>query len=109
MDAVAQRHTVPERIRTALYERVDRIRSLPNVTAIYLYGSYAKGTQTPESDVDLAVFFDSECSDFLAEYRTLMKICQSADIEFAVQVFSDRELSDSCGIVEEVVTYGFPL
>jgi uncharacterized protein len=34
--------------------------------AIALFGSYAKGTQQPESDIDLLVELSKPCFDFLA-------------------------------------------
>jgi predicted nucleotidyltransferase len=36
----------------------------PNLAAIYVYGSYAKGTQTDESDIDICVLCHGEVLRF---------------------------------------------
>lgn len=46
----------------ALQELVDGILTIFNtrVIRIVLYGSYARGTNTPESDVDIALFIGGQ-------------------------------------------------
>ena len=82
------------------------IALLPGVSRVILYGSYAKGTQTRESDVDLAVFFDLEKDCLLDEYRKLVHICANPELDVQVQAFHDYELRDPCGIIEEIVAFG---
>ncbi len=93
-----------------VFERaVSRIAALPCVNRIILYGSYAKGTQSDASDVDLAVFVDSDKPCLIEEYRMLSEICRSAELDIQVQVFHAEELCEPCGIIEEIVTYGIEL
>ena len=49
-----------DRIRQNLEEIVQIIADTVPVTAIYLFGSYAYGTQNKDSDVDLYVVFKDE-------------------------------------------------
>ena len=42
--------------------------------ALYLYGSYSKGTYTPDSDIDIAVVVDSLDSDYFADTPLLWKL-----------------------------------
>ena len=39
-------------------------RQRDEITAVYLFGSYASGSQRHDSDVDLGILFDDECEDF---------------------------------------------
>ncbi len=37
------------------------VQSYPSITSAYLFGSHAKGTAHPDSDVDIALFLPSFC------------------------------------------------
>lgn len=92
-----------------LSELASGISKMPGVAKIILFGSYAKGTQTPESDIDIAVFFDLDKTCFLSEYRALSKLCCSYTEDVQVQVFGVSELDDPSGIIEEIVACGVEL
>jgi len=48
-------------IREALHDVVEtRYRPDPNVLAVYLFGSFARGTAVPGSDVDLLIVLDTD-------------------------------------------------
>lgn len=86
------------------------IAALAGAQTLVLYGSYAKGTQSVQSDVDLAVFFSTANTlPLLAEYRSLARICATSEFDVQVQAFSAGELESPCGIVEEIVRYGVEL
>ncbi len=86
-----------------------KISALPDVHKIVLFGSYAKGIAEPESDIDLAVFFDTEDDCLLGQYHMLARICANTQVDIQVQPFHAYELFQPCGIIEEVVTYGIEL
>lgn len=86
-----------------------RIAALPGVESIVLYGSYAKGQAGSESDIDLAVFFDTQDECLIDRYRELARICANPQVDVQVQPFHTYELIRPCGIMEEVVTYGIEL
>ncbi|MEA4823826.1 MAG: nucleotidyltransferase domain-containing protein [Clostridiaceae bacterium] len=86
-----------------------RISALPGVEKIILFGSYAKHTQNAESDLDLAVFFNTDKVCLLEEYRSLVKICASTEENIEVQAFRTNELCDPCGIIGEITEFGVEL
>ncbi len=92
-----------------LREICGRISALPGVSSIVLFGSYAKGSAVFESDIDLAVFFDTEDTCLIRQYRQLARICANPQVDIQVQPFHTYELSQPCGIIEEVVTHGVEL
>jgi uncharacterized protein len=97
---------LPKEIRNSVERRLNEIMNLRGVEKIIIFGSYAKGTNEASSDIDIAVFFNSEESILLEQYRTLSKICTCPDIDIQVQAFFTCELDEPCGIVEEIVKYG---
>lgn len=90
-------------------EVCERVSKLPGAERIVLFGSYAKGTAEAESDVDLAVFFETEEECLVKQYRALMRICSNPELDIQAQPFHTYELLQPCGIIEEVVTYGIEL
>lgn len=86
-----------------------RIYSLPDVREIMLFGSYAKGGARPESDIDLAVFFDAQEDCLIGRYHELMHICANPEADIQAQPFHTFELLQPCGIIDEVVAYGIEL
>ena len=86
-----------------------KIDALSNVSKIVLFGSYAKRCAENESDIDLAVFFDSSDARLLRQYRELARICVNPDIDIQVQPFHTYELATPCGIIEEIEAYGLEL
>lgn len=48
-------------------------KSMP-LKALYLYGSFSKGTNTTDSDIDIAVVVDSVKSDYFEDTPLLWKI-----------------------------------
>ena len=86
-----------------------KIDALSNVSKIVLFGSYAKRCAESESDIDLAVFFDSSDARLLRQYRELARICVNPEIDIQVQPFHTYELATPCGIIEEIEAYGLEL
>jgi predicted nucleotidyltransferase len=97
---------LPEEIKLSVERRLNIIKTLRGVEKIIIFGSYAKGTNEPSSDIDIAIFFNSEEPVLLEQFRTLSKICVCPEIDIQVQAFSISELNEPCGIIEEIVNYG---
>lgn len=101
--------TLPSAVRLGLLDLRKNILSLPWVDRALLFGSFAKGSWGRESDVDLAVFVRRGAPCGLAEYKTLNRFCRGMALDVQIQIFSVEELDDPCGIVEEIVLYGWDL
>lgn len=96
-------------VRQEIIACLDAVCAYPDVSRVIVFGSYAKGTQKPGSDLDVAAFLTSAAGeDLLPPFRALTKICLRAPIEIQIQVFAESELKSPCGIVEEIVEYGIP-
>ena len=97
---------LPKEIRASVECRLNKIKTIEGVEKIIIFGSFAKGTNKPNSDLDVAVFFKTEEPILIAQYRELSKICTCPEIDIQVQAFSVVELNNPCGIIEEIVKYG---
>lgn len=51
---------IHKRFESALKDTVNEWKGNPNVTGIFAYGSYARGTATADSDLDICVVWDSD-------------------------------------------------
>lgn len=80
----------------------------PDVVVVYLFGSVAKGTARPQSDVDIAVLFDAHLN---AERRFEREMESARDIaHFATREMDVRSLHDVSPLfLAEVLRYGQPL
>jgi predicted nucleotidyltransferase len=71
---------------------------------VVLYGSYAKGTATPDSDIDIAVIVETLDSDYLDEHAKLFKLRRSVDFRIEPVLIEYGE--DRSGFLREVMDTG---
>lgn len=72
-----------EKVLNVAKEYAAAVRSVVDATAVFLYGSYAKGTASKDSDIDIAVIVDEIPGDYLDTMTALWKLTRSInhDIE----------------------------
>ena len=71
---------------------------------IILYGSYAKGTNHPDSDIDIAVVVREVNGSFLDKEAKLYKIRRDIDINIEPILLESR--NDSSGFLKHILSYG---
>lgn len=71
---------------------------------IVLYGSYAKGLAREDSDIDIAVIFDTIGDDFLEKSQYLYKLRREIDIRIEPVLLTQK--NDISGFCEEVLKTG---
>lgn len=71
---------------------------------IVLYGSYAKGTAHENSDIDIAVIFDSIGNDFLEKSHQLFKLRRGIDSR--IEPILIEQENDRSGFCEEILKTG---
>ncbi len=72
---------------------------------IILFGSYAKGNYTNDSDIDIAVVFQDYRSTIDMQLE-LMKLRRKIDSRIEPHPFREREFELSNPLVNEIVKYG---
>lgn len=90
------------------YERLNKFIEaiIPeyNPEKIVLYGSYAKGTNQAESDMDVAVIVAEVEGSFLDKEARLYKIRRNFDINIEPILIESKE--DRSGFLEHILSYG---
>lgn len=85
----------------------DRIKSRGfKVWRMYLFGSYAKGRQTKDSDIDLAVFLDEDDIDGYDEAVEMMHIRRDINIDIEPHAFARTDFDETTPLIREIITTG---
>ena len=74
------------------YEFIDKIKSLPFVKELWLYGSRARGDNKEKSDIDLAVIFNKEIIN--TEWYKVLDIVENRDTLLSVDCVRFDRIKD---------------
>lgn len=86
---------------------IDIVSKNYNVIAIILFGSYAKGTQREDSDIDIAVVTDDIKTDKFDEEVNLMQLRNNIDYRIEPHIISVTDFeNDETPFVVEVKNTG---
>jgi predicted nucleotidyltransferase len=80
------------------------IQSYPSIASAYLFGSYAKGTARPDSDIDIALFIPNLTFDKLADIGGVQM-----DLEGTLDKQVDLSVCPPDDFVERVKGYWVPI
>ena len=83
-------------------------KTTPNVRRIYLFGSYARGTHNQNSDMDLAIIFDSLHDSFDMQVE-LMKKRRQFDTRIEPHPFASGDFNSSHPLAKEIIENGFEI
>ncbi len=99
--------SVPQQIQEIISDYIIRVGGQIKINKVILFGSYAKGQFSSDSDIDLAVFSD----DFIGmepieRFRFLF--LEAADYRLDLQplAFTISDLTEPAGIVAEILNTG---
>jgi uncharacterized protein len=82
----------------------DVIRGSFPVKRVILFGSFARGTQRPDSDIDVAVILKKSPADFLDAETQLFTLCRNIDLRIEPKIVEDE--NDPSGFYEDISRYG---
>ncbi len=93
-------------IRKSIDKFVEEIKKKYNVTAIILFGSYAKGTENENSDIDIAVI-SNEFEDVYDCMAILMGMTWDIDARIEPHPITEEDYKNvSNPFVQEVIDTG---
>ena len=72
---------------------------------IFLFGSYAKGNYTEDSDIDIAVVFN-DYNNLMDIQLDLMRLRRKIDRRIKPHPFRERDFDLSNPLVNEILRYG---
>jgi predicted nucleotidyltransferase len=105
---VVSRETVIERVKEAVIELK---RQIP-IDCVYLFGSYAKGTPKPYSDVDIAIVSPEFGKNYINETVFMMEIFHGTGLIVEPHAYSREELENTeknTFLYEEVLQKGIKI
>ena len=84
---------------------INEISKRFEIKAVYLFGSYAKGTNHNDSDIDIAVILDSEVDtiDLMVE---LMMLTQNIDLRIEPHPIKNDDFEEGNPFVDEIKNTG---
>lgn len=86
---------------------INEVSKYYEIEAIILFGSYAKGTNTDESDIDIAVVFKNFNGDILDEELNLMRLRRKIDTRIEPHIIRIEDYKQvSNPFVKEIVDTG---
>ncbi len=88
-------------IKEDIYSIVNQIKKLggKKIKFIVLYGSAVEGTQTPLSDIDIAIYYEGSKEE---RFKFRMHILGDVNDKFDIQIFQDLPLY----IKKEIISHG---
>jgi predicted nucleotidyltransferase len=85
------------------YHFIDRLKVLPFVEAIYIYGSRARGDHSPRSDIDLALLCPSASRK---DWLKVLEIIEESDTLLQIDCIRLDEVKDGDSLKEKILRQG---
>ena len=100
--------TINKDILNSINDFIEEIKKYYNVAAIILFGSYAKGTENEDSDIDIAIITDDiKCNDIFDEQLNLKKLRRNIDYRIEPHLIEVADFDNvETPFVEEVINTG---
>ncbi|AEE91053.1 DNA polymerase beta domain protein region [Tepidanaerobacter acetatoxydans Re1] len=95
-----------ERIEEIVANYSRLVKKEMDVKHIYLYGSYAKGNYSSDSDIDIAVVGDDFSGDPVEDTLRLMKLRRKIDNRIEPRPFKTSDFSTSNPLAREIMKTG---
>lgn len=89
-------------VQAKLETFVEKLQSSIRVSGAYLFGSYAKGNATPDSDIDVLVLSPDFGGDRFEDLLLLMKARRGIDLRIEPHPLKDEEFNENHPLFHEV-------
>jgi len=86
-------------------EYIKEISKKYDIKSVYLFGSYAKGTNTEDSDIDVAVILKNDMDKFDLMIE-LMLLTKNIDLRIEPHPFKENEFEEGNPLIEEIKNTG---
>lgn len=100
------KRTIDSRIMESIKKYIEKISQYYKIEAIILFGSYAKGTENEDSDIDIAII-SSDFSDIIEDGAKLIGLTWKIDTRIEPHPITTEDYQKvSNPFVREVVNTG---
>ena len=87
---------------------IDSISDKYNIQQAILFGSFAKGTNHDDSDIDIAIIVNN-VTDIIDTQIDLMKLRRKVDLRIEPHPFMIGDFNKSNPVVNEILKYGITI
>lgn len=98
-----------EQIETIAKQYAELVQNEIGICEAYLYGSYAKGTYSEDSDIDIAIVGDNLTGDTLEDTLKLMRIRRKIDTRIEPHPFKSTDFDLSNPFIQEILNTGIKI
>ncbi|MCL2311699.1 MAG: nucleotidyltransferase domain-containing protein [Firmicutes bacterium] len=103
------KRTVDVEILNSIEKYIEEISRYYKIDAIILFGSYAKGTNTEDSDIDIAVI-SSDIKDRFDDMAKLMSLTWNIDVRIEPHPIRTEEFKENeTPFIDEIIKTGVEL
>ncbi|KQC11375.1 MAG: hypothetical protein APR62_10010 [Smithella sp. SDB] len=108
---MAKRIPLKKKELSAINKYIDLLKKEGiDVSKAILFGSYAKGTAKPESDIDIAIISSQFGKNNLKEMMLLRRIALKIDSHIEPLPFSPEDINDRySALAQEILKYGIAI
>lgn len=100
------KRTINKEILNSINEFIEEIKKQYNITAIILFGSYAKGTENEDSDIDIAIISD-DFEDIYECMANLMGMTWDIDARIEPHPIKKKDFEEESDyFIKEVINTG---
>ena len=99
------KRAINQEIMDSVNKFIEEIKKRYNVTAIILFGSYAKGTNNEDSDIDIAVISD-DFEDIYDCMAILMGMTWDIDARIEPHPIKMKDFEEGNPFVQEIIDTG---
>ena len=98
--------TINKEILNSINEFIKEIKKYYNITAIILFGSYAKGTENEDSDIDIAIISD-DFEDIYECMANLMGMTWDIDARIEPHPIKKKDFEEESDyFIKEIINTG---
>jgi len=88
---------------------IEKVGEQYRLDAVYLFGSYAKGTQNKDSDIDLAII-SKDVNDRINDRINMMNMTWKINVDIEPHPYNTNEFNkDEYMLVGEILRTGIPI
>ena len=99
--------TINSKIKDSVLQYVEAVCKQYKVEAIILFGSYAKGTENEDSDIDIAIVIDKFKDNIIEEEVEFMRIRRKIDYRIEPHIIRIQDYKNrSNPFVNEIIDTG---
>ncbi|MHB1485777.1 MAG: nucleotidyltransferase domain-containing protein [Saccharofermentanales bacterium] len=101
---------IPQEVLDITYDYINKLKEKIPVEKAILFGSYAKGTSTNESDVDVAIFSSAfEKMSRVDGITFLLMQALSFRIDIQPQPYTMKDYNEHNGLIGEIIKTGIEI